>query len=358
LSLYQRGNVWWSRLERNGEVFQRSTKCERKKDAFDIENTWKAEMARGEAGLYSAPTITGFSKRFLDYQQTRVSARSFIFYATAWQHIVNSNLAGVKLNLINSERIESFVAFRTAQTYTRGEKGTDRLPGVTTVNHDLRCLRRALHLAEEWSLIRRAPKIELLRGEKQRELTIDETTLSRFLSLADSTEMVEKPFPHRLYHPEMKAVLPFLIDTGLRIGEMCQLDWTDVNFENGGSVFVRKGKTRNARRTVPLTARARAILRSLEPGIAATSAVFHRLGQRITTTWATHQFLVMRRALGLPDALVLHSCRHTFCSRLGKAGVSPYVLQKLAGHANITISARYTHSDSSQLEAAIGALES
>lgn len=356
MSLCLRGKVWWSYIQRNGEVFQRSTKCERKKDAQDVENIWKAEIARGEAGLYRSPTVTEFSKRFLEYQQTRVTPKSFVYYATSWQHILDSPLAGMKLQQINASRVETFITFRSKQTYTRGEKGIDRVPGIITINHDLRCLRRALHLAEEWELIRRAPKISLLRGEKQRELIVDETTLGRFVSLAQSTEKETGAFPHRLYHPEMVPVLIFLIDTGLRREEMCQLDWPDVNLEGRGSVFVREGKTPNARRTVPLTTRAKAVLMSL-PRLNDSPAVFHRNGGRITLTWVTHQFLDMRRALGLPDGLVLHSLRHTFCTRLGQKGVSPYVLQKLAGHANITISARYTHSDASQLEAAVGLLE-
>jgi hypothetical protein len=30
MSLYEMGNVWWSRVELNGEILQRSTKCRSK----------------------------------------------------------------------------------------------------------------------------------------------------------------------------------------------------------------------------------------------------------------------------------------------------------------------------------------
>jgi len=54
---------------------------------------------------------------------------------------------------------------------------------------------------------------------------------------------------------------------------------------------------------------------------------------------------------------VLHSCRHTFCSRLGERGASPFDIQRLAGHASIMQSQKYVHPGAAQLEAAVRLLE-
>ena len=63
----------------------------------------------------------------------------------------------------------------------------------------------------------------------------------------------------------MKLLLPFLVDTGLRITEACNLTWDTVSLEpkpgaERGWVFVAKGKSKYAKRYVPLTARAHSIL--------------------------------------------------------------------------------------------------
>jgi integrase len=357
MSLYKRGEVWWSRIERGGQTIQRSTKCRNVKDARQVESVWLSELAKGEAGIFKPPTLFEFSDRFINYLPGRVSERTFGYYATGWSTLIHSEspLQNVRLNQMDSQKIEAYITWRQNRPYVRGEKGQERTVGATAVNSDLRTLRRALHLAAEWKLIPQPPKIRLLRGEVQRECVITEAELSRFLALCDSEELGRMlPFKARRFHPEMRAVLPFLIDVGLRAGELCRLDWTDANLEGRGSVTVRFGKTKNARRTVPLTARAKAILESLPRN---GTAVFQRNSQRITVGWASHQFTAMRRRLNLPGGMVLHSCRHTFCSRLGAKGVSPYVLQKLAGHASIIISARYCHPDTAQLESAVGLLE-
>ena len=56
-----------------------------------------------------------------------------------------------------------------------------------------------------------------------------------------------------------------MLETGLRIGEALNLEWTDVTLEpvNGarfGFLRVREGKSKNARRIMPLTDRASAML--------------------------------------------------------------------------------------------------
>jgi len=359
MSLYKRGNVWWSRIERNGEVMQRSTGCANKNDARDVEAVWKADIAKGAVGIFKPPTLDEFSVRFINYLPTRVSKRTFRFYVDAWASLTTekSPLAKLKLNQIDGPAVEKWIQWRLNQPYQRGEKGQERKVGVTTVNRNIQALRRALHLAADWHLIPRAPRISLLRGEKAREETISEETLAKFLELCDSPELSQTiPFQARLFHPEMKTILPFLVDTGLRAGELCRLNWEDVNLNGRGSVFVRMGKTKYARRTVPLTTRAKEIMENL-PHLQTTNAVFTRNGQRVQVGWMSHQFTAMRRKLGRPEGLVLHSCRHTFCTRLGAKGVSPYVLQKLAGHASIVISARYCHPDAAQLESAVGLLE-
>jgi integrase len=72
--------------------------------------------------------------------------------------------------------------------------------------------------------------------------------------------------------------------------------------------------------------------------------------------YVSHRFKRLRDALKLPDDCVLHSCRHTFCTRLGAAGVSAFQIMALAGHSSVAISQRYVHEDQQALKDAIGKL--
>jgi hypothetical protein len=48
MSLYKHGRVYWSRIVRHGERFDRSTKCRNKPDAQRVEAKWLTEI--NEAG--------------------------------------------------------------------------------------------------------------------------------------------------------------------------------------------------------------------------------------------------------------------------------------------------------------------
>jgi integrase len=50
-----------------------------------------------------------------------------------------------------------------------------------------------------------------------------------------------------------------------------------------------------------------------------------------------------KAALGLPEEFVLHSLRHTFCTRLSEAGAEAFQIRKLAGHHSVTVSERCVH---------------
>ena len=52
----------------------------------------------------------------------------------------------------------------------------------------------------------------------------------------------------------------------------------------------------------------------------------------------------LRDKLGLDAEFVLHSLRHTFCTRLGKKGTDAFTIKRFAGHSSITWSERYMYS--------------
>jgi integrase len=60
-------------------------------------------------------------------------------------------------------------------------------------------------------------------------------------------------------------------------------------------------------------------------------------------TILTHLDAKVRGALGLPAEFVLHSLRHTFCTRLGEEGTKAFQIRLLAGHHSVTVSEGYVH---------------
>lgn len=98
------------------------------------------------------------------------------------------------------------------------------------------------------------PKIRLLTGEPSRDYVLDHATETRYLAAC-----VEAGFP--VLHDAAIVRL----DSALRPGEALALQWPDVHLEPAGDarygwIQVTGGKTKNARRTVPLAARASRLL--------------------------------------------------------------------------------------------------
>jgi integrase len=336
MSLYRRGDVWWSRIEFDGTVHQFSTKKRNKNEARGVESQRRNELA---TGVGVAPTLEVFSQRFKNSLPARVSKDTLQFYTAHMQPLLDyPAMAACPLDRINAALVENFVQHRR------------KTVGTVTVNHNLRTLRRMLHLAQDWDVIARVPKLKLLTGENQREYVLTDEIIEKFA--ADRTRIGK--------------IVPFLCDTGLRRSELCNLTWTAVNLPLH-SIEVLKSKTKAGRRRIPLTSRAEKILTDILtvkklieqdlPEEKKCRYVFTTLRGPMTRDWLSHSFRRARKLLGLPDACVLHSTRHTFCTRLGERGADAFAIQKLAGHSSIVISQRYVHAQGPRLNTAIGLLE-
>jgi integrase len=170
--------------------------------------------------------------------------------------------------------------------------------------------------------------------------------------------------------PQLHDVAIVLLDSALRLGEALALQWSDVHLEPAGGarygwIQVRDGKSKNARRTVPLAARVSRLLR--EKGKLSTSVwVFPGDSPDrplLGTSLAHMHAKVCRPGTGkkrryfFPKPFVLHSLRHTCLTRLGEAGADAFTIMKLAGHSSVTISQRYVHPTGETIELAFDRLE-
>ena len=105
-----------------------------------------------------APTLRVVSKRFLEWvDSARLVSKTKTYYQDGWRLLTTTSILGMRLDAINNDVAERL-------NFTGSAANT---------NCALRTLRRLLHRAEEWKLIRRAPKIKLL-PEKERSLRLDD----------------------------------------------------------------------------------------------------------------------------------------------------------------------------------------
>ena len=140
-----------------------------------------------------------------------------------------------------------------------------------------------------------------------------------------------------------KAVMLALLDTGLRASEFIALNVGDVDMRTG-SVMVRHGKG-NKFRSVFLGSKARRALVSylrMREKAGDVEPLFATIdGGRLH--YSSLRDIVRRRAVkaGINPAPTLHSFRRAFALACLRNGVDIYSLQRLMGHADLSVLRRY-----------------
>lgn len=149
-------------------------------------------------------------------------------------------------------------------------------------------------------------------------------------------------------------VILFLLETGLRREEVCNLKWIDYNKVNK-YIKVTKSKTNAGIRIVPLTANAINII-ARQPNI--NSYIFnHRKNAPHTNTSLKNIYMKIRLETGITD-FTTHVCRHTFATRLIENGADAKSVSKLLGHTDVSFTLnRYTTIDDEQLRKTVERLE-
>lgn len=382
----RKGSPFWQFDFRfRGTRHQGTTHLKNKEKAESWVAKFRADLALGIVGLKHIdppPILKAFLEGpFLaDVQQNCRAPRTKLFYKEKVKVLCSyTPFTQLRLDRIDELAIQGYRDFRLnkiltptiqeqAGTLTLGEMGQLRMPATTnrhlspsTINAELRTLRKALRFADNCGLIRYRG-VRTLPGETNRTYVLDGATEARYLALAD--------YP-------LKQVAILMLDLGLRPEEAVRLRKADILKD---SVVIRAGKTANAQRTLPHTQRTDEVFQLCFALFPDSEWVFpgrkgqhftrgaidnlhtklrdgHRsqpggLGRRPHNIHASEQTgadATRTRSAGeatgqFPKEFVLYSLRHTFATRLAEScGGDTFVLMKALGHANTRMCERYVH---------------
>lgn len=138
-----------------------------------------------------------------------------------------------------------------------------------------------------------------------------------------------------------KAIILFLVDSGLRRREFCNLNRQDIDLQTGG-VIVRQGKGKKDRLAVIGSTTRRALLRyfAVVPNKAPEAPAFQtRNGTRFTPSGLGSFFLRLSKRAGIH--LTPHALRRTFATLALQGGMDLVSLQTLLGHSDISTTRQY-----------------
>jgi len=165
-----------------------------------------------------------------------------------------------------------------------------------------------------------------LNNQRQRFLTKVETT--RLLEAINSTEQ----------NIHLKYIVPMLILTGARRGEVLKAKHSDFNLEqNTWTIPITKN---GKKRILPLTPQLLQLYNSIPKDNTEylfASPVTNKPYISIYSSWNS-----ARKKAGLADVR-MHDLRHSYASALVNNGRSLYEVQTLLGHSTSTMTQRYAH---------------
>lgn len=134
-------------------------------------------------------------------------------------------------------------------------------------------------------------------------------------------------------HGNAKTMLGILATTGIRIQELLNLKYEDIDFEDNTLRIMGKG---SKERTVSTTATVLHTLKGMRDEFDAHGRIFW-MGQRT----ARHMIYEALFPYCKSPNLNPHTIRHTFATELAKNGESTATIAKILGHAHIETSQKY-----------------
>lgn len=195
------------------------------------------------------------------------------------------------------------------------------------------------------SVLSKACNFGFKRGWRKTKLNIEwlDEGRGRIRFVTEDEElMLWNMFRQMRMYDELDTFM-FLIDTGMRVGELRNIQFKDLN---GSRLTVWKTKSGKPR-TVVLTTRAKEIFVRRNGDLSMTP-------DKVQYSWNK-----VKRAMGMghDKEFVPHCLRHTCASRLVQRGVPLLVVKEWLGHADIQMTLKYSHLCPTNLEDAVKVLE-
>ncbi len=138
-----------------------------------------------------------------------------------------------------------------------------------------------------------------------------------------------------------RALFLFLLDTGARAREACNMNIKDVDL-NTGAVMIRYGKGGKSRMVFIGRTTRRAMRGYLRQRHDSSPALFVSKDEERLTYDGLRQLLERRaKRAKLGNKPKLHGFRRAFALNMLRSGVDIFVLQRLMGHADLQVLRRY-----------------
>jgi len=312
VSLFKRGDVWWSYFYQDGVRHQQSTGTSNRRQAEIIAAKLKEEVNQRRFQIVQTDPQMTFEELAARFTASGSVHKHHLYHLK----FLLPFFGGTPVLRLTKSLADEFRHARRAHN-----------PQIkdATVNRDLSVIRHILYWAMDEQLIPANPLARLKMARERR-------TRRQVLSVAEEQLLLSAATGH-LYTMIIAA-----LDTGMRRGEITSQRWEDIDFDRK-LLFVTHSKTPEGEsREIPLTARLHDLLLENRKAKGLVVSYKGKPVRIIKRTWKT----------ALKNAQIrhvrFHDLRHTFNTRLMEAQVLQEIRMALMGHSpGSKVHATYTH---------------
>ena len=316
---------------------------------------YKKQMLMGVLNEDKLTVSDWFYSWLFDYRKQDLKTKSFQRYHGIYKnYIENTDFGNIKLNDL-----------RTTHLQRHYKKLLDNGVTPTTIRQINTNLKTCLNEAERQGYIQKnwCKLVTLPKKEDNKEVKV-------------LTKQEQEKFLEAIKGHELELLYIVALGTGLRIGEILGLKWSDIDFKNN-ELHVNRSlqkaaiyeddkivryevqettpKTKNSLRTIPVPQNIikkliahkkeqNELILLLQEEYDNKNYVFcNKLGKPIEDKRPGRNLKTILTSISI-EPIKFHALRHTYATRLFEAGIPPKTVQHLMGHSDIETTMNiYTH---------------
>jgi len=320
----------------SGKIKRISTGENKKSDALKfVSNFQKSKENQQQINYIS---LSDFIKRYKEYLSANFSKK---YLATVTIHLrrFSEHIGEKPISDIRMNDVELFLTKIAEESKVKSKKY------YVSINS-------LFNKAVQWDYIAINPASKIIppRIPQNNPLFIYETQLQQILDKESNQDL--------------KDIYLVLFHTGMRLGELINLKWNQVSFNEkiirliNSSDFTTKGKRE---RTIPINDNLVKIFTERYPKIIDINKpnyVFNKNGLKYSGDYISKSFKKIIISIeNIDHDIHLHSLRHSFATHLVRKGISLILIKELLGHREFKTTMIYSHVTTENLREAVKTLE-
>lgn len=322
MSLYKRNNIWYMDVRIDGIRHRIPTGSENKKEAQIIHAQVVTDIQQEkwfEKQRAKTTTVKQMIERYIQEYPRQRDPQTIKKLLPAFGHLT---LAQVDTDIIAEYRASRLQTVKPA-----------------TVYQELSLLRHMFNVArKEWKWTRDNPVADLSFSVG------NSNARDRWLTLEEEQNLLEQATNPSWLRPFLVTAL----HTGMRKGEILNLEWKDIDFDRR-MLMIHRSKN-GEKRSIPMSKTLYEVLKGIK--VRDISGRVFPISDRSFRA----AFDKTLKKIGISDFRP-HDMRHTFATRLVQNNVDLYKVKELLGHKTIAMTTRYAHHCPESLRSSIDVLD-